>query len=77
MQPDYEGFNYSVIDSQTCIKCGLCESVCPMLNFDDKIKPLNYPKVYGGWILDEEIRQESSSGRIFTALAEAVFSSGG
>lgn len=33
MQPDEEGFLYPVVDKKKCVNCGLCEKVCPILNY--------------------------------------------
>lgn len=38
---------------------------------------LTYPVVYAAWHLDEDIRKSSSSGGVFTALAEHVLIQGG
>ncbi len=74
MQEDNEGFLYPVVDTSTCTDCGLCEKVCPVINQDAPSKPL---KVYAAKNRDEEIRRQSSSGGIFTPLAEAVIREGG
>lgn len=74
MKEDYEGFLYPVVDTVTCIECGLCEKVCPVINQSESRKPLN---VYAAKNKDEEIRIKSSSGGIFTSLAEAVINEGG
>lgn len=74
MQEDNEGFLYPVVDTSTCTDCGLCEKVCPVINQDAPRKPL---KVYAAKNRDEEIRRQSSSGGIFTPLAEAVIREGG
>ena len=74
MQEDNEGFLYPVVDRSTCTDCGLCEKVCPVINQDAPSKPL---KVYAARNRDEEIRRQSSSGGIFTSLAEAVIREGG
>ena len=74
MQEDNEGFLYPVVDTSTCTGCGLCEKVCPVINQDEPRKPL---KVYGAKNRNEEIRRQSSSGGIFTPLAEAVIRDGG
>ena len=74
MQEDNEGFLYPVVDASTCIDCGLCEKVCPVINQDEPRKPL---KVYAAKNRNEEIRRQSSSGGIFTPLAESVIREGG
>ena len=74
MQEDNEGFLYPVVDTSTCTDCGLCEKVCPVINQDAPRKP---QKVYAAKNRDEEIRRQSSSGGIFTPLAEAVIRDGG
>ena len=74
MQEDNEGFLYPVVDTSTCTDCGLCEKVCPVINQDEPRNPL---KVYAAKNRNEEIRRQSSSGGIFTPLAEAVIHDGG
>lgn len=74
MQEDSEGFLYPKVNEDTCIDCGLCEKVCPILN------PVNNsaePEVYAAINNDENIRMQSSSGGIFTLLAERVVNKGG
>lgn len=74
MSEDKEGFLYPVVDSVKCIDCGLCEKVCPVLH------PLNNeaePLVCAAINNDESIRMQSSSGGIFTLLAEYVIENGG
>ena len=71
---DAEGFLYPSIDMRICIDCGLCEKVCPALRDDSETRsPEAYAFMYG----NEEIRMSSSSGGIFTLLAEAVINMGG
>ena len=74
MQEDNEGFLYPVVDVNTCTDCGLCEKVCPIINQDEPRKPL---KVYAAKNANEEVRLKSSSGGIFSLLAEAVIREGG
>lgn len=71
---DEEGFCYPFVTNDLCINCGLCEKVCPMLNQSEPRKPL---KVFAAINPNEEIRMESSSGGIFTMLAEAIITEGG
>lgn len=74
MSEDKEGFLYPVVDSVKCIDCGLCEKVCPVLN---TLKNEAEPLVYAAINNDESIRMQSSSGGIFTLLAEYVIENGG
>lgn len=74
MQEDGEGFLYPQVDTQKCIDCGLCENVCPVLHQAAPRKPL---ATYAAKHPDEAVRLSSSSGGVFSALAEAVLARGG
>jgi len=75
MSESNEGFLYPQIDSDKCIKCGLCEKACPALN---PIKKENEDtKAYAAINKNEAIRLDSSSGGIFTAIAEKVIEENG
>lgn len=74
LKEDKEGFLYPSVDKNTCIDCGLCEKVCPIINQNDPREPL---KVYAAKHKDDEIRMKSSSGGIFTLLAEQIINEGG
>ena len=71
---DAEGFIYPQVDKARCVGCGLCEKVCPVINQNPKSKPL---KVMAGRNGNEEIRMQSSSGGVFTLLAEQIIGRGG
>lgn len=74
MQPDNEGFLYPQVDHTQCIECGLCEKVCPCLHEAKPSKPL---KVFAAINRDEPVCMSSSSGGIFTSLAQYVIQNGG
>lgn len=75
MVMDNEGFRYPKIDNAKCIKCGLCDKVCPVLNVEpERAKPQSAHLLQ---IKDEVIRNESTSGGSFTAIANWVIENGG
>ena len=74
MTEDDEGFLYPQVDSSKCVDCHLCEKVCPVINQDEARIPLN---VYAANNPDDNIRKESSSGGVFTMLAENTIEQGG
>ena len=74
MQEDEKGFLYPKVDEGLCINCRLCEKVCPMLNRKEKVVP---QQVCAAINPNEEIRRKSSSGGVFTMLAESVIKEGG
>ncbi len=74
MVEDDEGFLYPKVDSSLCIDCSLCEKVCPVINQGEPRIP---DMVYAAKNLNEEIRMASSSGGIFTLLAEEIIAKGG
>lgn len=74
MLPDAEGFLYPHIDADTCVNCGLCELVCPILNVP---KDNQVQLVVGAKHKDENVRSSSSSGGIFSLVAEYILAEGG
>ena len=74
MVKDEEGFLYPETDTSFCIKCKLCENVCPELCQKEERTPIS---VYAIKNKNEQIRLVSSSGGIFTLLAEKVINEGG
>ena len=75
MRKNSEGFLFPVVDENICINCGICEKKCPILA--EKIINYDEPIVYAAWNVDEQIRIESTSGGVFTALAKAFIEHGG
>lgn len=75
MRSDREGFLYPKVDSAYCIECGLCETVCPIINSKE---PIGFEVLsFACQNKDQEMRRISSSGGVFTLLAEQTISSGG
>lgn len=76
MVSDEEGFWYPQVNKDQCIDCGMCEKVCPIIH---KWKPddSRNTTVMAAMNKNEEIRLKSSSGGIFTLIAEAIIDQGG
>lgn len=74
MKPDGEGFLYPNIDTNKCIDCSACVKVCPFHNPYERNK---VDKTFAAVNKNDDIRAESSSGGIFTLLAEQVINKGG
>lgn len=71
---DNEGFWYPNINIDECIHCNMCQKVCPAVN-ESVID--NKPESYLGYNNNQDIRKNSSSGGMFTPIAERIISEGG
>ena len=69
-----EGFDYPQVDESLCVDCGLCKKVCTFRW--EKITESNCIVAYACKNTDE-VRMQSSSGGIFTALSDRVLERGG
>ena len=72
--PNSQGFLYPQVNVDLCTNCSLCERVCPVLNQNHTNPPL---RVYAAINPNDDIRMLSSSGGIFTSLAEKIIDEGG
>ncbi len=69
-----EGFLFPKVNEQICIQCGKCVKTCPVLEISKpNRKEPECRAAYGS----DETRKVSSSGAIFTVLADYVFDRGG
>ncbi|MHC4109884.1 MAG: Coenzyme F420 hydrogenase/dehydrogenase, beta subunit C-terminal domain [Planctomycetota bacterium] len=74
MKEDHEGFLYPEVQLEKCIDCGLCERVCPILKKTHlPTYRLRLPQVFAAWNTDKAVRLDSTSGGVFSALAEKMF----
>lgn len=71
---DSEGFLYPKVDESQCIHCEKCILVCPVLHPGQERIPVS---AFAAKNLDLEIREISSSGGVFSALATYVFNKNG
>lgn len=74
MRLDNEGFRYPVIDRGECTECDLCDMVCPIMG-SNKID--NQPIAYACINRDDNVRQQSSSGGVFSLIAENILGNKG
>lgn len=74
-----DGFYEPVVDAARCTGCGLCASLCPVLRQHRLVERDNMkaPSIYAAWSTDETTRCSSSSGGVFSALAQHVLNEGG
>lgn len=71
-----EGFQIPFVEnSADCVECGLCEKACPVLNHKEERQ--FEQKGLIAQITDEEIRRESASGGMFSAIALSVLQENG
>lgn len=74
MLEDTEGFLYPHTDETACVDCGLCEKACPVLSPYPGRRP---QKSFAAINRQEDVRLKSSSGGIFSLLAENIIAGGG
>lgn len=74
MISDEEGFWYPKVEYPKCISCEQCIKVCPIIN---KQAVQNEPLAYACMNKNEAIRLDSSSGGVFTLIAEGIIEQGG
>ena len=71
------GFSYPEIDSSMCVDCGLCKKACPVLNKETSTYNKEGSLSYAIWNNNQKDRVNSSSGGVFSALADIIIKDGG
>lgn len=74
MTKNPQGFAYPIINRELCISCGKCDSVCPKVNYPVPNLPIT--ECYAAWA-DDDVRMQSSSGGLFTLIAEYFLDNNG
>lgn len=70
-----DGFYKPQIDKDKCVSCKKCVSVCPQNN--KLSEPESEVMAYACKNIDDSVRLKSSSGGVFSALAQAILEDGG
>lgn len=76
MHVDDDGFVYPAINTDLCNDCGLCEKVCPVCNSED-VKNHLQQDAYVAINNKKDELLKSSSGGIFSIIANYVLDNGG
>ena len=72
---DEKGFYRPIAIEENCIDCGACSNVCPAISSKSFFSPII--STYACWSKDEQIRRNSSSGGLFSTIAQSVIQNGG
>lgn len=75
MERDREGFLHPKIHAEICVRCGRCTAICPALK--ERKSTDSMPAVYAAWNKDDVVRRDSTSGGVFSLLAEDALENGG
>ena len=74
MTADDEGFQYPYVNQDLCIDCKRCVAVCPLKSERKDTKPFH---IYASKNRNDSVREKSSSGGIFSLIADYTESKGG
>lgn len=74
---DMSGFLYPKVDNSKCIDCNLCIKVCPFLNKSISKDIPDDIKIYAAKNKNEITRKSSSSGGVYSLLADYILEKNG
>lgn len=74
LEENQYGFVYPKVDETNCISCNLCNNVCHLQNYTQRE---NVPTAYAAIHKDNNIVLKSTSGGVFSAIAEKILSDSG
>lgn len=75
LEENQYGFVYPKVDENACISCNLCSKVCHLENSIQNTNAL--PTAYAAIHKNAKTSQQSTSGGVFSAIAEKILSDGG
>lgn len=75
MVENNEGFVYPNVEETKCLNCNQCVNSCPLQYYTESVS--NVLSAYAAKNSNKDIRFNSSSGGIFTLIAEKIINDGG
>ena len=75
MQYSDDGFLYPKVDEKTCLECSKCINICPTGKSPETANQI--VGTYAGYVKDKKIVRNSSSGGMFSLMADFVLDRGG
>lgn len=74
MEVEKTGFSYPRVDTESCVRCGTCDRTCPALSTPRAERPVETL-----WVRAKDLktRVASSSGGVFSLLADKALDAGG
>ena len=74
MEEDLLGFKYPSVNTSKCVNCGKCLKICPLSVPVEQVAP---EQSFAGQSLDDTVLLHTSSGGIFSVIAENFIRKGG
>ena len=74
---DSEGFIYPRVNQELCVNCKQCQKVCPELNVEKAEVMKHREGICYAMMAENEIRKVSSSGGMFTLMANTILEAQG
>lgn len=74
IQKNEDGFWTAKVNESLCVDCGLCRKICPVVNTELPKEAQNNQTYYAAVSKNKEFYQKSSSGGVFSAVAEKILS---
>lgn len=70
MRMSEDGFFIPEFEENKCTQCGICAQKCPVINYNSDNFSKENIKVYAAFSTNDKIRLDSSSGGVFSEVAE-------